>query len=31
VVISYVTILISDFLLTIALNSLHQEMMTDWV
>jgi len=31
VVISYVTILVSDFLLTIALNSLHQEMMTDWV
>jgi len=31
VVITYVTILISDFLLTIALNSLHQEMLTDWV
>lgn len=30
VVISYVTILISDFLITIALNSIHQEILTDW-
>lgn len=30
VVISYVTILISDFLITIALNSIHQEIITDW-
>jgi len=31
VVITYVSILISDFLLTIALNSLHQELILDWL
>lgn len=31
VVISYVTIIISDFLLTMALNSIHQEITTDWL
>ena len=30
VVISYIIILISDFLITIALNSIHQEIFMDW-
>lgn len=30
VVISYISILIADFLLTIALNSIHSELVTDW-
>ena len=30
VVISYVTILVSDFLITIALNGIHEEIMLDW-
>lgn len=31
VVISYVVILVSDFLLTIALNTIHQEITIDWM
>ena len=31
VVISYISILISDFLLTMALNSLHQKIKIDWL
>ncbi|MBN1914892.1 MAG: ABC transporter permease [Parachlamydiales bacterium] len=30
VVITYIAILITDFLITIALNSIHQEILTDW-